>query len=1364
MANNKVKHDYSKLRKEVEKEIKIAVKEGASSGYVAGIVEGLSERLAIVLDGKNLDIDVTELAQLLTDSFAEVIHAGTAKIAKEAGIEIDLSDIIRLNDSSLLSQIEDINNKIKKGLYESEEAEQKAVEKLVSSIQVARKRNLDLSFLGWGEDVFSHGENEFQEYFDIFVKDYEITQDKIEKIDQAIVNSMTLTDQQIESVVDDVFKNLNKKNKELTKTYEFVSSLQDKISSLPEGTIKRARKGSDGYDEISTGMVAKPAIMEFWNQIKNNYDELDDSIKELLKDSGLLNESLSGFDVISDGANNFGGIIGSENILKFVEYTDEAIAGTVRLQQALDEAAQEGVNCARILEVVPVGETGLVAELQSRVQGTPLQNSDFEYSLEVLKASDEQIQNLFLDLKKLYDLGVQGDVQNLSNFLFDPIKGIGIIDTDISGGYESFEEEYKLLLDTIKSIPEELSETLEPGQESEKIIKEWADFGNRFETVLSNLIESGFEAIRTVQDSHSPSVEAGEVADNVVDGYANSLEAGTEKVKEAASDLAEAAMDALKEGSEEVNTKVLDFYKEFGTPSQALDSGTFANYRELLDYLGGRFAEMNEEAEDFSEIKLNNEFFKDLVRQLDIADDKLTDLTTLFYDLDRVQPGGDWVQLMGRFNATEQAGIDLRRIQEIIDANGILQKQLEDSRDEVDRLENEVGELEDRLTGSISGTFAEELKEENIELREELAATRNEADGFLEVLDNLRNRVELLENDIVRQHPGELVDTTRIEEILGKIDELETKVKESSESSKSAIINSEWAERMVDDLQEQIDELKEAKDQFKNAGGELVNSFAEGANTYKENIAQVFGEISDAGLEAIRDNNEAFFTAGRQHGSEYVSGIEDYLTTAGDRVAEAVGRIASETSNINLSKNDIVKTQESSIPEVTKDIEQVTKAEQKFELMVINSNNALEWQAKQIQQAFYNDVGIKNEKTVKDIQLEAEQLESIITEYREATEAKKEFVEVESSKKQEKIDASASADSIKKESQALDELEKDAEKAAEGKKKVTKENKELKKAADDTTKSTNEETEAVKKLAKQIDRSKLAEKIKSFLLKNPKTPNDLKRELKDMIDTLNDKSIKVSTDRLNRMRLRLQEVSNEVTNLGKKGSTWFDKLGKKFGEFTRYLATQVSFYKIVDIARQGVSTVIELDTALTELRKVSDATEERLTQSFSKSAETARELGQTISDVIGITADWSRLGYDIGDAEELARVTTLFTTVGDNMTAEDASSYLISTLQGYQMAADEAGDIVDKFNNVANNMAIDTKGIGEALQRSAASFNAANTDLSKSIALITATNTVVQNPESVGTLWKTLSARIRGGFAPIYKEIYNPQTCKKYAA
>lgn len=41
------------------------------------------------------------------------------------------------------------------------------------------------------------------------------------------------------------------------------------------------------------------------------------------------------------------------------------------------------------------------------------------------------------------------------------------------------------------------------------------------------------------------------------------------------------------------------------------------------------------------------------------------------------------------------------------------------------------------------------------------------------------------------------------------------------------------------------------------------------------------------------------------------------------------------------------------------------------------------------------------------------------------------------------------------------------------------------------------------------------------------------------------------------------------------------------------------------------------------------------------------------------------------------------------------------------------------------------------MQRSAASFNAAHTDISKSIALITGTNTTLQDPQRVGNMWKT---------------------------
>lgn len=269
-------------------------------------------------------------------------------------------------------------------------------------------------------------------------------------------------------------------------------------------------------------------------------------------------------------------------------------------------------------------------------------------------------------------------------------------------------------------------------------------------------------------------------------------------------------------------------------------------------------------------------------------------------------------------------------------------------------------------------------------------------------------------------------------------------------------------------------------------------------------------------------------------------------------------------------------------------------------------------------------------------------------------------------------------------------------------------------------------------------------KIADFLRDNTRMAKEAREALERMYDTL-DSGAEITKPLLKQIDSGFREISASVKRADQSGDSLFTKINKQLTSMNANLvATYLSWRDIIRYIRTTAEAVTKLDSALTELRKVSDASTERLAQSFEKSAQTAQELGSTISHVINVTADWARLGYDVDAAEELARVTTLFTTVGDNMSADDASSFLISSLQGFQLSAEQAEDIVDKYNEVANNFAIDTRGIGAALERSAASFYAANTDISKSIALVTTANSVVQNPEAVGTTFKTLSARIRG--------------------
>lgn len=82
-------------------------------------------------------------------------------------------------------------------------------------------------------------------------------------------------------------------------------------------------------------------------------------------------------------------------------------------------------------------------------------------------------------------------------------------------------------------------------------------------------------------------------------------------------------------------------------------------------------------------------------------------------------------------------------------------------------------------------------------------------------------------------------------------------------------------------------------------------------------------------------------------------------------------------------------------------------------------------------------------------------------------------------------------------------------------------------------------------------------------------------------------------------------------------------------------------------------------------------------------------------------------------------------------------------MKAFGIEAENAISIVDKFNEVGNNFAISSEGVGEALRRSASALAAGNNTLDESIALITAANSVVQDADVVGTTMKTVSMYLR---------------------
>lgn len=272
--------------------------------------------------------------------------------------------------------------------------------------------------------------------------------------------------------------------------------------------------------------------------------------------------------------------------------------------------------------------------------------------------------------------------------------------------------------------------------------------------------------------------------------------------------------------------------------------------------------------------------------------------------------------------------------------------------------------------------------------------------------------------------------------------------------------------------------------------------------------------------------------------------------------------------------------------------------------------------------------------------------------------------------------------------------------------------------------------------------TKLSTDIQNWLSKNSRASKEAKESLNAYYRELS--GGRVSVDRLNYIEQELKSIDATQRGLGKLGKNLKDQFKEAGTSFTQWLSVSSGIMALVYQLQKIPKEVIAVNKAMIELTKVSDASDSDITKYFDEAADSAKRYGSAVSDMINATADWSRLGYNLPDSKKLAEIATLYTNVGDGIEMNTANEHLISTLQGFQLDAEDAIGIIDRFNEVANNFPIDTAGIGEALQRSAASFYAANTDLSKSIALITGTNSVVQDPDSVGTMWKTVSMRLRG--------------------
>lgn len=281
---------------------------------------------------------------------------------------------------------------------------------------------------------------------------------------------------------------------------------------------------------------------------------------------------------------------------------------------------------------------------------------------------------------------------------------------------------------------------------------------------------------------------------------------------------------------------------------------------------------------------------------------------------------------------------------------------------------------------------------------------------------------------------------------------------------------------------------------------------------------------------------------------------------------------------------------------------------------------------------------------------------------------------------------------------------------------------------------------AAEKGSTSLSRDKLYNKIGDYMKKNSGLSKQFRVELQKLQKqlTMRGANANVSdlTDEFLKLQIRIREA-------GEEGKKFWDVVKEKawYGA-----ASQIGMaFGVNDIIRYGqnaINVVRELDTAYTEMRKVSDETAQSLKNYQKTTFDTADAVGTTAMQIQNSTADFMRLGEAMDDAAESARTANILFNVSEFDNIKDATSSLISMQQAYKDL--DKITIVDKLNEVGNNYAISTDELASALQRSAATLSLMGNTIDEAASLVTTANATIQDADSVAAGLRTISLRLVG--------------------
>lgn len=280
----------------------------------------------------------------------------------------------------------------------------------------------------------------------------------------------------------------------------------------------------------------------------------------------------------------------------------------------------------------------------------------------------------------------------------------------------------------------------------------------------------------------------------------------------------------------------------------------------------------------------------------------------------------------------------------------------------------------------------------------------------------------------------------------------------------------------------------------------------------------------------------------------------------------------------------------------------------------------------------------------------------------------------------------------------------------------------------------------------KIDSEDIASKIKAAVNSIADIELDLSVNTDSMKKTV-DESINIGSDIDNSSINQLQNALQGVNNAGRQSQNIFSSLGGSVKEaFTSIYNVsnllQDGMYKMFEAGKKAAETVKEFNDIKTNLAMATNADSDYIDNLMNDYNSLAQELGSLTSSVAESADSWLRQGRSMADTNSLIK-DSLVLSKDAELSSSDASEILTATLNGFQLAADQASRVNDILTSIDLESASGADSIGTALMKVASQANNAGVSLEKTSAIIATIKDVTQDSdESIGTAMKSILSRM----------------------